>query len=233
MPSTGLGGHLAHHVEGPGLNGFGVQRVERVADGLHPQELKKVDSLGRIDADRLQRAAHLVGDGFGRIAVVETASTAEELEERQVRDVAAVGDAVRLEPGHVPAAEPLAKLVEEARLPDARLARDAHDLPVAHHRRGQPALQEIQLLAAAHEACHTAARAEAGALGTEQPVARRTPRGERGEREAPLQEGRRGGRHHDLRTSPGASGPGGQSRRERASRGARSGTTRPSPAGRR
>ena len=183
----------------PRLHGFGAQHLELVAHGLDPQELKKVHRLGRIDTDRLERAAHLLGDGFGLVAVIETAAVAQELEQREVRDVAAVGDAVRLEPGDLPAAEPPAELVEEARLADAGLPRDADDLCLARQRRGQPALvEEIELLAAAHEARHPTTGAKAGALGAEQPVARRASRQERRQREAPLEEGRRGGRHHDL-----------------------------------
>src|SRR2546425_3852362 len=72
-----------------------------------------------------------LGDDLGlAVELLDPEVLAELVDQRQERDRLAEGDALPLEPRHglAPVGEPAAKLEEEARLADARVAGDEDDL---------------------------------------------------------------------------------------------------------
>ena len=167
----------------------------------------------------------------------------EDVEDREVRDGAGVGLAPPFEERHAPlglAEQPLAKLVEQARLPDAGLAEQAHDLPVAPEGVLETAPQEADLAGASHERAAArgprsrAPRAVAGPAAARAPPARRSPRarGRSGGRGSPPRPPRRGSR-----PAPRAGGACRAPSTPRACRpgrsGSRRGRSRRAPAGRR
>ena len=124
---------------------------------------------------------------------------AQDVEQGQVGDAAAVGEAAPFEIADV-LAEALPELVEEAALADAGLAGDPDDLAEARDGRAKPALQQLQVVTPADERGEAPARPGIHALPAHQPGDRTghaLDGADPDQIEAALQERRRRGGHED------------------------------------
>ena len=72
----------------------------------------------------------------------------------EVRNGAAVGDTPSFEVSYALGCDPPAELVEEPRFADPGVADDTDELTLPGHRRCEPALQHVQLLAPPDEGGH-------------------------------------------------------------------------------
>ena len=120
---------LAQRLEGPGLDGRGRERGERLRalrDAEQPKDVR--NRPGRLDPDLLDSRADLGGDDVRALALGDPEVGPEDVENREVGDGAGVGLAPPLQERDPPlglAEQALAKLVEQARLPDAGFAEQA------------------------------------------------------------------------------------------------------------
>src|SRR5437899_3301865 len=86
--------------------------------------------LGRIDPDRLQARADLVGDCLRRVGLDDPAIAAQQVEEQPIRDDAAIGETPAFDPARLGTELPT-EFGEKPRLADARLADYSDHLGVA------------------------------------------------------------------------------------------------------
>jgi hypothetical protein len=100
----------------------------------------------------LQSGLHLCRNHVGRIRLEQPQASAKDVDDRQVRNRAPIGDAVTLEVLDPARLEALPELVKEPRLPHAGLAEDAHDSPTPRFDLGQKLPQHRQLELSADEA---------------------------------------------------------------------------------
>ena len=118
--------------DGRPLGDESVEEVDpRVVEALARDE--RVQVFGRSQADREAEervGAEPLGDDLRRIAVEDPEVLLEHLGERPVRDALAVGEAAAraAQRRRVLRREPLPQLTDEARLPDAGVAEDRHQL---------------------------------------------------------------------------------------------------------
>src|SRR5207302_8870140 len=102
-----------------------------------------------VVADCRDRALHLGHRDILGITLVDAHPSLEEIDERMKGRRATEGEAMPFAPVEVARAP--AELVEEAGLPDARLAEDGHDLPVPGARPGEGGLERLELSPASDE----------------------------------------------------------------------------------
>src|SRR4029077_11345018 len=86
--------------------------------------------LLRVDPDPHQTRTDLLGDCFSAVVLDDAAIAPQDVEDKQVRNGRAVGEAAAFHPGRSLRSELPAEFREEPRFPDARLADDANPLPV-------------------------------------------------------------------------------------------------------
>ena len=190
--------HLPEGIHGPGPDRLRREHAQPLGLLLHPEEVVQVDRpLLRVHPELLEPRAHLPGHRGRAVALRDVEAPPEDRDDGQVGNGAPVREAVALEPGDALAPEALLQLQEQAGLADPGLAHDAHDLAAPFDRNGEAIAQELELVAAAGEHGEPAARLEAAALDTLEPVRpRRRLQPVRGEdeREPPVEErGRRFG----------------------------------------
>ena len=126
------------------------QEIEQVGSELRPRSMPARPSVCRIFS-----AAPAASS-----ASVMRQSAANQVEHRQVRDRAPVGQAAPLDVGGLLGAHALAELVEQAGLPDPGVPDDADELAPTAEGGEQPAVQHRHLLMAADEARHAPGRAQ-------------------------------------------------------------------------
>jgi hypothetical protein len=119
-----------------------VQSLERAQlDALRTQvsqtvravgDTEKVQQVGsvtvRLQPDLLQAETDLVGHRRRRVPILDSAVRPHKIQDRQVRDAAAIGKAASLQVGDVPVAQAASELVQQSRLADAGLTDHPHDL---------------------------------------------------------------------------------------------------------
>ena len=168
-PPTALQAELALGLEGARLDRFRAQdgqALRPVADAEELQEIRR--ALGGVHADLLEAAADLLDDRLRAVRIDDPAVRAQDVEERQVRDGAAVGQAASLDVADV-RPQGLAELVEQPALAEPRLADDADHLAAPGDGRVEAALQELEIVPAADEGREAARRPGLGALPAEEP----------------------------------------------------------------
>src|SRR6202795_4672474 len=135
---------------------------------------------------------HFLGDHVRSIGAEHPEAAADDIDDGQIWHRVSVGQTATLEiPGPAPL-EPLLELVKQARLANARLAQDSHDLPTPFLGPGQQVMQRRQITLPTDEAAQcAAAHFEAAPLMPDDSVRlprRPGPGSRRAELEAPLQE---------------------------------------------
>jgi isoaspartyl peptidase/L-asparaginase-like protein (Ntn-hydrolase superfamily) len=110
-----------------------------MASGVDPSEKSHQvrDGLVRFHAEVLKSHAQLLSDLAGLVVIRHPASVAQDLDERKIRDIRAVGEAVAFEIGDAFATDCLTEFMQQTRFTDARLSAYAHYLAVAPPRRGE------------------------------------------------------------------------------------------------
>jgi hypothetical protein len=192
----------------------GVEDLHATEPGIHGEEggVLLLDLDGQEVAEAGQGRAEVVperGDAVlqlgrdrrRRIGLVDLTGAAHQVDHRVKGDRPAVGHRLALQPGDAGADLP-AELAEEPRLADAGLTHQGHDLPPAGLGLGQPLGQEPQLGGAAHEPRRLGRDLEVPAQAVDRQRGVRRG-GDRGELEAPREEGRRASAH-EARTGLGA-----------------------------
>src|SRR6266478_2007 len=107
--------------------------------------------LLRVDPCPYQTRADLLGDGFPRVVLGDAAIAPQDIEEKEVRNGRAVGEAAPLQPGHSLGSELPAEFGEEPGLADARVTDDAYRLPVPVFDLPQKVVQDRQVGLAINE----------------------------------------------------------------------------------
>ena len=111
--SAAAEGQLAQRLESSGLDGLRAQRVDGAALVLDAEQVEQVrHPFSRRHADLAKAGGQAIGDDIGAVAIHDPAVVPDDLDDRQVRDGPAVGDAASLEHGSGSSAERLAELVE-------------------------------------------------------------------------------------------------------------------------
>ena len=188
---------IAESLEGPRLDHLGTEAARRLPARAGVQELEQVRRhRERIHAGAVECRPQLVPDALRPVGLDHRARRPEQLDDRQTRDRRRVGKAVPFEAEA--AGQASAELGDQPRLADARLAGDGDHLPLAPHRRRQPAPQEVQLVVTSDEARAAAGR-RLPSLEPIEPERRPAPgrRAEREQVEPPGEEGRPRGAHDD------------------------------------
>jgi hypothetical protein len=204
-PARPLQHELAQGLEGPHLDRRRGKRGERLRALRDAEEAEEIGRrAGGLDPDFLEPSPDLLGDGVWAVALGDAEVGSEDIQDREIGNGAGVGLAAPFQVGDPPlglAEEPLAELVEQARLPDAGLAEQTDDLAVAAQCILEPAPQEAELAGPAHERGRTPPETRAQSLRDDEPVDAPTrcltaPQG--GEIEVAREERRRGLFHEDL-----------------------------------
>ena len=117
---------------GAGLHRLGCQLGERLGALARSEDVhEERRSLVGVQADLLEPEADLLDQGLGGVGIHDPAVRPDMVLHGEVRDGAAVDEAAPLEPRDRLTAQGPAKLVDESRLADPRLAHDADDLAAA------------------------------------------------------------------------------------------------------
>ena len=156
-PAAGLEQHETQRVQralAHALQRRVVERGEAVLDAEQLQQQRR--ALLGVQSQRLQRRARLGRHRVRRVALLDAALAAHEIEDRQVGNRRAVRAAARLQRRHLDAAERAPELVEQPRLAAAGVADDAHQAAASGLRRGQQLAEPAQLDLAPHEATECA-----------------------------------------------------------------------------
>ena len=152
-PAAGLEQHETQRVQralAHALQRRVVERGEAVLDAEQLQQQRR--ALLGVQPQRLQRRARLGRHRVRRVALLDAALAAHEIEDRQVGNRRAVRAAARLQRRHLDAAERAPELVEQPRLAAAGVADDAHQAAAPGLRLGQQLAEPAQLALAPHEA---------------------------------------------------------------------------------
>ncbi len=158
---------LAERLEGAGLDRVGRERPEPLGAVVDPEQVQQVrPALGRIHPGLAQRDAHALAHRRRRVRIRDRARGPEDAEHRQVRRRRAVRHAPGRQTGHRLSGDALAELVEEARLADARLTAEPHDVALAADGGLEPAPEQLDLAVTPHERRDVAGHAEAAALAS-------------------------------------------------------------------
>ena len=105
----------------------------------------------------MQTPADFVWGLLGRVRFGHVEQRAQDLENGKIRHGAAIGEAVAFDVRHRIPGQTLTELEQQTRLPDARLADEAHELSLSLAGHLQAAPEEIQLMVAADESPHPTA----------------------------------------------------------------------------
>src|SRR3954451_18096814 len=106
--------------------------------------------MTQVRRSRRRRAGrHLRDDRSVTVGLLDLERVLDEVDDGEIRDVAAVRDAAADEPGCVVRADSLAKLIDEPRLADSGVPREEDDLPRAGLRALEPVEQRVELTLAA------------------------------------------------------------------------------------
>src|SRR5207247_7901561 len=98
-----------------------------------------------INPDPYQTRTDLLGDCFSAVVLDDAAITPQDVEDQQVRNGRAIGEAAAFQPDHSLRSELPAEFGEEPRFPDTRLADDADCLPVTVFDLPQKVVQDRQI----------------------------------------------------------------------------------------
>ncbi len=132
---------LAESLGDTDLDRVGRNQIEPLGAVLVSQEIEQMGSqLGRIHAGPPERLPDLLGRARRVVGFGDAANAANQVEHRQIRDRASVGEAAALEVGGLLGAHALAELVEQAGLPDPGVPDDADELASATEGGKQPAV---------------------------------------------------------------------------------------------
>jgi hypothetical protein len=130
-PLTARQAHLPQGLEGAGFEGFWRQHRNGVRSLLHPQHVQEIGcGCRRVHAHFVQGKPHLVEHGCCAIALGDTAVLPHHVDNRMVRNAAAIGEAPPFEIRHPFLGHTLPELVEQARFTAARFGNNADDLAV-------------------------------------------------------------------------------------------------------
>ena len=175
----------------PGVDGLRAQRLEPLRPGLDPEEPQEVRRGG---------LGHLLHDRLRTVRLVDAAERPHDSDEGQIRNRAAVREAVALEPRHGPVADSPPELEQEPRLADPGFSDDPDYLALPRHRRLQATQEQFQLVLPPDERRHGRPRFGRARLGSREDVGLRpgiVGGRRRREREVPAQERCRRGAGHD------------------------------------
>src|SRR5438132_11873910 len=114
--------------------------------------------LLRVDTDPYQTRTDLLGDCFSAVVLDDAAIAPQDVEEKEVRNGRAVGEAAAFQPGRSLRSELPTEFREEPRFPDARLADDAYRLPVTILDLPHKVVQDRQIAVAIDESRRTGGR---------------------------------------------------------------------------
>ena len=118
---------LPQRLEGARLDDLGREGVEGAAR-LPPAEEPHEVRAARLEAQGLERAAGLLGNGLGRVPLADPAGRPRHVEHGHVRDGRPVGEASPLEIGDAAVRQAVAELEQEPGLADAGLPDDPDGL---------------------------------------------------------------------------------------------------------
>jgi hypothetical protein len=123
---------------------------------LDTQQMEKNGpTLLRVDPDLSQTRTDLLGDCFSAVVLDDAAIAPQDVEDKQVRNGRAIGEAAAFQPGRSLRSELPTEFCEEPRFPDTRLADDADRLPVTVLDLTQKVVQDRQIAVTIDESRRT------------------------------------------------------------------------------
>ena len=131
-------------------------RASRAPLASRPPRSRTRYGLLELEAQGLERAADLLGNGLGRVSLADPAGRPRHVEHGHVRDGRPVGEAAPLEIGDATVRQAVAELEQEPGLADAGLPDDPDGLSPALRDGGEEVLQGLELSVAADEVAEPA-----------------------------------------------------------------------------
>ena len=110
--------------------------------------------LVRIHPNLAKGRADPLGDDIGGVGLENPTIAAQEVEDQQVWDRGAIGQAPSLDPGHPPVGDLTAEFAKHPRLADARLADEANGLAVPVFDLPKEIIQDRELILTINKSRH-------------------------------------------------------------------------------